>query len=482
MSCTCAFEAPQLALLWWRQLLARIAIALCALGLASCGTGSDVEQFTAAESQDDGSAPQGPFGEQVLLWDDFEKDELDQAVWSYESPSIVVAGGALLLRKVETDITPRLRARPLKVKTDRPILIERRFRVRWGYGVPFPGNHPPFRGGMELHLASEISSTNASRGVNYAHNVSFINGECISTDFLLGGRNSAFFVWGSQAARFCVHEDPSRAFSLRARWGEWVHEVLVFDPRTGRLTWSIDGSPAATIDSEPLTNTADQLAIELHADGWYWGHEHDTDWIRVTQSALEDVDDERLYCPMTGLVTELTEDQGGYEGHAGTDVATEQESEKVAHRHRAEIDWWNLDAFSLDHPRWPGQEMWPGSAEGVAYSGRPIYAAAAGIARVIESESGGRMVVITHADQSQTRYLHAYVVLIPDMPEGFPVDPMTPIAIEGNTGIVGGATGLHLHFELVDPNQVSKTSPWPVNSKVTTGERIEHPEWRILVR
>lgn len=79
-----------------------------------------------------------------------------------------------------------------------------------------------------------------------------------------------------------------------------------------------------------------------------------------------------------------------------------------------------------------------------------IYAAAAGT--VVKSQCGwnggyGCVIVIDHGDGFQTLYGHLSETLVG---VGDAVSQRQQIAVMGNTGRVYGATGIHLHFEVID--------------------------------
>jgi hypothetical protein len=76
-------------------------------------------------------------------------------------------------------------------------------------------------------------------------------------------------------------------------------------------------------------------------------------------------------------------------------------------------------------------------------SGTPVYATAAGVARVIQSDSGyGNHVVLTHGSGWITVYAHLSQFTVRD---GEVVRRGDPVGLSGSTGF---STGPHLHYEI----------------------------------
>ena len=449
--------------------------------LAACGGGS-----VPHSEEPPPDPPVIDTGEVVLFEDDFNSGQLDTEKWTSAGSLVAVepSSGHLQLRANETDNTPSVMSRVISMRADRPLVIERSFRTRFGYGVPFPGNYPPYRGGLELFFDDDVARGAPARGVNYAHNVSFLNGECVSTDFLLNGRNSAFFLFGTPEARFCTRSDPEHAFNVEAAWDRWVYEVLVFDPRTGLLTWSQDGRFLGRVPSASYAGgDSIDFVLKVHASGWYYGHLHDMDWIRVSQSGanLPSVADDRLRWPISGTVKSLTDDRDETRAdHSGTDVAASEAWRRLSHGASATVaaSWWNLN--------WTATEVW---------SGNIIYAPASGVVTVAaEDDLPGRYLVIDHGG-CKSRILHCFALLVE---EGDVVDARTPVGVEGNTGLVVFEPmirpGLHVHWTVFQdapggvPNfpdgksdeaheWLSTPSSIEIGQEVLQGALV--PEWKL---
>ncbi|HYE22551.1 MAG TPA: M23 family metallopeptidase [Verrucomicrobiae bacterium] len=85
----------------------------------------------------------------------------------------------------------------------------------------------------------------------------------------------------------------------------------------------------------------------------------------------------------------------------------------------------------------------------------PIYASADGFVEISGYQSGyGNTIVINHGNGFKTRYAHASELYVK---AGDQVVKGQTIAKQGNTGRVRGATGIHLHFEIIKNG--SKVNP-----------------------
>ena len=77
----------------------------------------------------------------------------------------------------------------------------------------------------------------------------------------------------------------------------------------------------------------------------------------------------------------------------------------------------------------------------------PIYATDDGFVEIAGWQSCyGNTIVINHGSGIKTRYAHASKLLVT---AGQKVERGQQIAVQGNTGCVRGATGIHLHFEVM---------------------------------
>lgn len=83
-----------------------------------------------------------------------------------------------------------------------------------------------------------------------------------------------------------------------------------------------------------------------------------------------------------------------------------------------------------------------------AQAGEPVYAALDGtVTTAAASDSYGNWIELTHADGFSTRYAHCYLLAVQ---EGDTVSAGDLIALAGETG---DASGVHLHFELLENGQ-----------------------------
>ncbi|GDX79446.1 hypothetical protein LBMAG42_12570 [Deltaproteobacteria bacterium] len=117
-------------------------------------------------------------------------------------------------------------------------------------------------------------------------------------------------------------------------------------------------------------------------------------------------------------------------------------------------------AFGLRADPFSGQLRQHHGLDLAAAEGTPVLAAADGVVRFSGKRgSYGNVVILTHADGTESRYAHCRDL---GVKEGDVVQAGQPIASVGNTG---RSTGAHLHFEVrqdgspIDPSTWSGRAP-----------------------
>lgn len=176
-----------------------------------------------------------------------------------------------------------------------------------------------------------------------------------------------------------------------------------------------------------------------------------TEWIEYTEQAL--AENEQAKTPSKKLSRRAKNKNRGFRRHFAmrakkpvTTMTLTQNSSKIFSWPIDPSQWW---PSSLYGPRKnPSGWRFHHGLDMAAIKGTPVKAAAPGDITEAgwDAHGRGKMILITHGNQYQTRYAHLDKILVE---VGSHVERGTVIGRVGATGSVRGFNGSHLHFEVL---------------------------------
>jgi len=225
------------------------------------------------------------------FFDDF--DTIDESRWlkrqeqgghPIPANSYAISNGALLLRILQTDRTPRLSTiEPLDLPGYQVIT---RTRVMYGNSPSSASNYsrPSLTVGPAAAIYARYNYSGGSSGPICAY--------LRSPSFLLQ-------VGGSRNA-YC----PPSAMTFQPLWDIWFHQSIKLDYAAGVVVQQINGEQIVHAPGEFMGEPGDDF-IHIHAWGWWLGHRIEKDYVAVA----------RFTYPEPGLVAVSAE-----EPNAGADL------------------------------------------------------------------------------------------------------------------------------------------------------------------
>ena len=193
----------------------------------------------------------------VIIDDPFEETALNPNIWSEiisnglsfdqdgQGRSVTIEEGMLVLIQGATDAGGAVVSKPFTVKPGETLQIHKRTRLR------FANNY--FRGLTALLDAESRGPILQTHYLNYS-----------------SGFTANYFALGTYTSDA----------QLLPVWEEWFEETITYTPETGRATLQINGGPVVEFYRERFVND-DTYRVALTPYGWFTGHSHEIDSIRV---------------------------------------------------------------------------------------------------------------------------------------------------------------------------------------------------------
>jgi|GEM_PF-2621199 len=215
------------------------------------------------------SAMVGTATADLLLDDQF--DTFDTATWyAIEEKTnqsaerhLQIAGGQLVITTAETDRNPFLYSQVWPMPAGGTIRISRRARVSYANEY-FAGGFFLMQTNDDSLIPAEGRTEEVVVGVQHL-NFTYDRGRYpITTGFLAITPN--------------YKADGQYAAITDAPFGQWIEEVLEYQPATGKATYWLNGT-----SYQLQSKMADQnwFRVSMNAYGWYTGHRAEVDLLRV---------------------------------------------------------------------------------------------------------------------------------------------------------------------------------------------------------
>jgi serine/threonine-protein kinase len=200
----------------------------------------------------------------VLFADDFNGSDIDHTKWEHGGNVVTEENGELRLMRTVTDSGGWARTRPISVNPKLPLVIHRRAKLH-------PANQY-FNATMSINV---VGYPERHFGVSYANYHYTGAGESTTVGFSIFRRDIA-------AHRYFDRVENASPL-IRPLWDQWFDEQLVYDPLTGKVQYSIDGTLRLTYNVDPLPPNASSVTLTFNTWGWYTGHFHYVDTLAVRQ-------------------------------------------------------------------------------------------------------------------------------------------------------------------------------------------------------
>lgn len=226
------------------------------------------------------------FRETVLLSDDFSGPAIDEERWTVEGKDVWIENGVARLQVHETDSCGRLISEYFHFDRDRPITIKSRVKVSYSrnlkdkvYFTGFFGLQPRTSLEAEDEIIHKLMFGVAY--TNYDYESNWPDGT------IKEQKAEGFFLTrhGGSPQMKMAYEKGDIGPRIEPVWDKWFEQVMVYDPGSGDLKYSIDGELKSEINVGPLPDDLkwESMRIEIDPRGWWLHHEIDIDDIRVTQ-------------------------------------------------------------------------------------------------------------------------------------------------------------------------------------------------------
>lgn len=217
-----------------------------------------VVQGIDAKAADDNAAYAAPLLQRnVVLEDEFHGWTLDPLKWEERTATgkgtgfgngsgsaVRLSGDALVISQEKTDSGGAVVTKPITPTAAKILKITKRTFVHYGNR---------FFSGATAILGGETHEDNLGQ-IGYYH-----------------------YYSGKAADRFNAGSINSTA-GLSPTWDQWFDEVITYDPASGKLTLSVNGGAPVSIMATP---TCSPFRVGMHSYGWYTGHTHKVDRIRI---------------------------------------------------------------------------------------------------------------------------------------------------------------------------------------------------------
>ena len=206
------------------------------------------------------------------LSDDFNDGVIAPELWLSTGNNVYEEDGLLKMDQNVTDQNVSLLSRPMSVRADNKIVMERRFIIHRGSNYAYPGFAIEFNGetgihGRPLNAAGWDGTTANTSGVNY---IGVVYGHTAYEDkygiYVEEGIGDEI-----QGTRLCD-----------AIFDTWLAEIVVIDLSAGTFTYYLNDNYVATVEMPELA----MLAVDYYTTifspwGWYTGHQQYMDHINI---------------------------------------------------------------------------------------------------------------------------------------------------------------------------------------------------------
>jgi serine/threonine protein kinase len=200
----------------------------------------------------------------IRFYDAFTGSAIDPRKWEWSGGTVKEEGGELHIVAAITDRGGKARTLPFRTDPTRPITISRRVKIH--------AANQFFNG---LMIVGPTGYPEKRFGVSYANYHYTGAGECVTVGFSLFRHNANSHKFAERLANASPLISPL--------WDRWFDEELRYDPRTGEVHYSIDGTERLAYNVGPLPPNASSMTLTFSTWGWYTGHSQEMDWVRVEQ-------------------------------------------------------------------------------------------------------------------------------------------------------------------------------------------------------
>lgn len=200
----------------------------------------------------------------TVFSDDFDDDTLDTSKWITSGNIVSESGGMLRLDTTVTDQGGGAKSAVIKFDPSKPLVISRRVNV-YAANNYYNGLFTITPGGDESKMF----------GVSYSNYHYVANGECKAVGFMLFRNNAN--------THKCVNQGTDTTSTITPIWNTEFAEVLEYDPASGNLRYSIDGTERLTFNVGALQAGVNQIELWIGNWGWYTGHHHWVDDLVISQ-------------------------------------------------------------------------------------------------------------------------------------------------------------------------------------------------------
>ncbi|HTG36522.1 MAG TPA: serine/threonine-protein kinase [Thermoanaerobaculia bacterium] len=200
----------------------------------------------------------------IRFFDDFNDGLIDPGKWEVRGNTVLEEGGKLRVLTTVTDQGGQARTLPFPIDSTQTLIISRRVKVH--------ASNEFLDGKMVIGITGYPEK---NFGVSYANYRYTGAGESVTVGFSLFRRNASSHRWAEQRANVSLLLPPI--------WDRWFDEELRYDPQTGEVRYSIDGTERLAYNVGPLPPNASTLTLTFFPWGWYTGHSQEMDWVRVEQ-------------------------------------------------------------------------------------------------------------------------------------------------------------------------------------------------------
>ena len=206
------------------------------------------------------------------LSDDFNDGVIAPELWLSTGNNVYEEDGLLKMDQNVTDQNVSLLSRPMSVRADNKIVMERSFMVHKSNNYAYPGFAIEFNGdsgihGRPLNAAGWDGTTTNTSGVDY---IGVVYGHTAYE-----GKYGIYVEEGIgdeiQGTRLCD-----------AIFDTWLAEIVVIDLSAGTFTYYLNDNYVATVEMPELA----MLAVDYYTTifspwGWYTGHQQYMDHINI---------------------------------------------------------------------------------------------------------------------------------------------------------------------------------------------------------
>jgi tetratricopeptide (TPR) repeat protein len=202
--------------------------------------------------------------EEVLFFDNFNDGVFDPDKWEFGGSRVVEQQGELQITANIADHPGWARTLPIAINPQLPLIVRRRVKVH--------AANQYFDGTLNVHI---IGYPERRFGVSYANYHYTGAGESVTVGFSL-------FRHDSNSHNFAERRENASSL-IPPIWDQWFNEELAYDPLTGEVRYSINGTLRLTYNVGVLPRTARSIMLTFETWGWYTEHSQFLDYLWVGQ-------------------------------------------------------------------------------------------------------------------------------------------------------------------------------------------------------